>query len=38
MPVEARRWPWVLVLTADGVFVALGMACATPSATLAGRS
>ena len=35
MPTEARRWLWILLLTAASVFVALGMACATPFAALA---
>lgn len=34
MPNEARRWLWILLLTAASVFVALGMACATPFAAL----
>ena len=35
MPNEARRWLWILLLTAASVFVTLGMACATPFAALA---
>jgi hypothetical protein len=35
MPIEARRWLWILLLTAASVFVTLGMACATPFAALA---
>src|SRR6185503_14343629 len=35
MPTEARRWLWILLLTAASVFVTLGMACATPFAALA---
>lgn len=35
MPSEARRWLWILLLTAASVFVTLGMACATPFAALA---
>lgn len=35
MPHEARRWLWILLLTAASVFVTLGMACATPFAALA---
>jgi hypothetical protein len=35
MPLEARRWLWILLLTAASVFVTLGMACATPFAALA---
>jgi hypothetical protein len=35
MPDEARRWLWILLLTAASVFVTLGMACATPFAALA---
>jgi hypothetical protein len=35
MPYEARRWLWILLLTAASVFVTLGMACATPFAALA---
>ncbi|MGH7402746.1 MAG: hypothetical protein ACREKQ_09985 [Candidatus Rokuibacteriota bacterium] len=35
MPIEARRWFWILLLTAASVFVTLGMACATPFAALA---
>jgi len=35
MPIDARRWLWILLLTAASVFVTLGMACATPFAALA---
>jgi hypothetical protein len=35
MSTEARRWLWILLLTAASVFVTLGMACATPFAALA---
>jgi hypothetical protein len=35
MPNDARRWLWILLLTAASVFVTLGMACATPFAALA---
>jgi hypothetical protein len=35
MPIEARRWLWILLLTAASVFVTLGMACAMPFAALA---
>jgi len=35
MPTEARRWLWILLLTAASVFVTLGLACATPFAALA---
>ena len=35
MPNEARRWLWILLLTAASVFVTLGMACGTPFAALA---
>jgi hypothetical protein len=35
MPIEARRWLWILLLTAASVFVTLGLACATPFAALA---
>jgi hypothetical protein len=35
MPLAARRWLWILLLTAASVFVTLGMACATPFAALA---
>jgi len=35
MPIEARRWLRILLLTAASVFVTLGMACATPFAALA---
>jgi hypothetical protein len=35
MPNEARRWLWILLLTAASVFVTLGMACATPFVALA---
>jgi hypothetical protein len=35
MPNEARRWLWILLLTAASVFVTLGMACAAPFAALA---
>jgi hypothetical protein len=35
MPIHARRWLWILLLTAASVFVTLGMACATPFAALA---
>jgi len=35
MPSEARRWLWILLLSAASVFVTLGMACATPFAALA---
>jgi hypothetical protein len=35
MPIGARRWLWILLLTAASVFVTLGMACATPFAALA---
>ncbi|HSE05488.1 MAG TPA: hypothetical protein VLK35_15170 [Methylomirabilota bacterium] len=35
LPSEARRWLWILLLTAASVFVTLGMACATPFAALA---
>jgi hypothetical protein len=35
MPTEARRWLWILLLTAASVFVTLGMACVTPFAALA---
>lgn len=35
MPIETRRWLWILLLTAASVFVTLGMACATPFAALA---
>lgn len=35
MPNEARRWLWILLLTAASVFVTLGMACVTPFAALA---
>jgi len=35
MPVHARRWLWILLLTAASVFVTLGMACGTPFAALA---
>jgi hypothetical protein len=34
MPIEARRWLWILLLTAASVFVTLGMACGTPFAAL----
>lgn len=35
MPIEARRWLWILLLTAASVFVTLGMACGTPFVALA---
>lgn len=35
MPNEARRWLWILLLTAASVFITLGMACGTPFAALA---
>ena len=35
MSIEARRWLWILLLTAASVFVTLGMVCATPFAALA---
>ena len=35
MPIEARRWLWILLLTAASVFITLGMACGTPFAALA---
>jgi hypothetical protein len=35
MPIEARRWLWILLLTAASAFVTLGMACGTPFAALA---
>ncbi|MGH7385638.1 MAG: hypothetical protein ACREKG_10685 [Candidatus Rokuibacteriota bacterium] len=35
MPIEARRWLWILLLTSASIFVTLGMACATPFAALA---
>lgn len=35
MFIEARRSLWILLVTAASIFVALGMACATPFAALA---
>ena len=35
MPIEVRRWLWILLRAAASVFVTLGMACATPFAALA---